>query len=98
MKKIYIAIAVVLFAAASVAAVLAVRSHNRMDDFFRANLDALTMDEGTPVKTCYIDSDDFEDDYTMAVFCDTRTSSSMIYPCQSERWGRKGVKSSMCTK
>ena len=45
MKKIYIAIAAILFAAASVATVLAVRSHNRMDDFFRANVDALVNSE-----------------------------------------------------
>ena len=45
MKKIYIAIAAVLFAAASVATVFAVRSHNRMDDFFRANVDALSRYE-----------------------------------------------------
>ena len=42
MKKICIAIAAVLFVAASVATVFAVRSHNRMGDFFRANVDALT--------------------------------------------------------
>ena len=45
MKKSYIAIAAVLFAAASVATVFAVRSHNRMDDFFRANVDALSNTE-----------------------------------------------------
>ena len=42
MKKVYIAIAAVLLAAASVATVFVVRSHNRMDDFFRANVNALT--------------------------------------------------------
>ena len=45
MKKVYIAIAAILFAAAGVATVLAVRSHNRMDDFFRANVDALSNTE-----------------------------------------------------
>ena len=52
MKKIYIAIAVVLFAAAGVATVLAVRSHNRMDDFFRSNVDALTDQENAVSIPC----------------------------------------------
>ena len=42
MKKIYIAIAAMLFVAAFIATFLSIRSHNRMDDFFRANVDALT--------------------------------------------------------
>lgn len=45
MKKVYIVIAVVLFAAASVATVLAIRSNNRKADFFNANVEALTKDE-----------------------------------------------------
>ena len=98
MKKGHIALAVILLLVASVTAILSVRSHNSMDDFFKANVEALTMDEGTPVNTCYIDSDDFADDYTTAVFCDSRTSSTMIYPCLDRRWGRKGVNSSVCTK
>ena len=97
MKKIYAFIAtVIVLAAVSVAVII---NAGNSDSFFEANVEALANDEeGTPVKPCYIDSDDFDDDYTMAVFCNTNTSSSMIYPCQAERWGRKGVKSSLCTR
>ena len=52
MKKIYIAIAAVLLAAASVATAFAVCSHNRMDDFFRANVDALTDQENAVSIPC----------------------------------------------
>ena len=89
MKKIYALIAAaIVLAAVSVAVIV---NAGKPDSFLEANVEALADDEeGTPVKTCYIDSDNFDDDYTMAVFCNTNTSSSMIYPCQSERWGAQG--------
>lgn len=45
MKKIYIVLAAILLVAAPVTVVLSARSHNAMDDFFRANLDALSQTE-----------------------------------------------------
>ena len=67
MKKIYIAIAVVLLAVAGVATVLAVRSHNRMDDFFRANVEALTNMEDAVQIGC--------DHYSVTIICKTTCSN-----------------------
>ena len=96
MKKIYIAIAVVLFAAAGVATVLAVRSHNRMDDFFRANVEALMQTEKVDVKICYISTG--EGAWECCLLCDKRTSTSTLYSCpQSESYGYKSA-TSYCLK
>ena len=93
MKKIYIAIAAVLFTTASVATVLAVRSHNRMDDFFRANVDALTGMEAYPVKVCFHEvkfgADDA--DWLYREFCNDKTSESTKYTCVGEKWGYVGT-------
>lgn len=60
------------------------------------NVEALSQDEGTPVKTCYTKGLGINDSY--AVFCDDRTTVEMIYPCPIyESFGVKGAESK-CTK
>ena len=72
MKKIYIAIAAILFAAASVATVLAVRSHNRMDDFFKANVDALVNSEDMHPEN-YVDCRHVKDyNYSLLLYIEVR--------------------------
>lgn len=69
---------------------------NSMDALFKANVEALADNEGTPVTTCFIDG--ISGEWVSAKFCDKETSTSMLYPCPtSEFWGHKSA-SSYCTK
>ena len=63
------------------------------DLFIAANVEALSQDEGLPVKTCYIDG--WSGEYKYGLFCNTSTSSSMIYPCSTakEQYGRTSAES-----
>lgn len=96
MKKVYIALAAILLLAASVTAVLSFRSYNRIDEFFRANLDALSQTEKVDVKICYISTG--EGPWEVCLLCDSKTSTSTLYSCpQGESYGYKSS-TSYCLK
>ena len=59
-------------------------------------LEALMNGEGTPVSTCFIDGASGIG-YTHGLFCDSQTTTDMIYTCGSESYGRPAG-TSMCTK
>ena len=67
-------------------------------DLMLANIEALADEEteGTPVADCYIRSPFSNNTPKWGVYCDDRTSSSMIYPCGTFGYGTPGEKS-MCT-
>ena len=62
-----------------------------------ANIEALAEDEGTPVGDCYL-SASFNGEPGWYVFCDDRTSNSMIYPCASQRTFGNASVTTKCTK
>ena len=80
-KIILFAAGVVLLAATVTTFVCTNRSNDPMDDLFKANVEALASYEGLPVRTCYIEN--WTGEYGYALFCDTATSESMIYPCSN---------------
>ncbi len=67
------------------------KSEAGLSDLALANVEALANGEngGTPVRTCYTGTI-YEDagSPTSIQPCDSRTSSSMIYPCPPEKRGR----------
>ena len=93
------AIATLVVSAATVVAVKAYQYYS-MPPLMRANLEALTQNEG-PIKTkdCYIEPDE-GGDIKLLLFCDSETEKNgngLIYPCIAfERYGRAGGKLSKC--
>lgn len=62
-----------------------------------ANIEALSQTEGTAVGDCYISSP-FNGEAGWYVFCDDKTTNSMIYPRASQKtYGHASV-TSKCTK
>ncbi len=94
-KRMFLAAGAVLVAAAVSAFVYVKNENNSMNELFNANVEALANNEGTPVKICYVER--VEGPSEWAIFCNRATSSSMLYPCNSETYGCKGVVSH-CTK
>ena len=71
-----------------------------LSDLQYENIEALTDGEsgsGTPVDNCYLSDGDI-DSMGWYKFCDSKTSSSMIYPCPSSTSFGPGKSKTMCTK
>ena len=83
--------ALVLLATAGFGVQESMKSNVELSDLALANVEALANGEngGTPVRTCYTGTI-YEDagSPTSIQPCDSRTSSSMIYPCPPEKRGR----------
>ena len=92
-KSLLIAAGAALAAIAVSVFVYVNNGKNEMDDLFYANVEALARDEGTPVKTCY--TQNWAGERGSYIFCNDKTSASIIYPCENETWGVKGI-ASMC--
>lgn len=57
-----------------------------LTDLALENVEALAQDEGTKAGYCYVNGGGNE--FVHKVFCDSKTSNNMIYPCPAESWGR----------
>ncbi len=83
--------ALALLATAGFGVHKSMKSNVGLSDLALANVEALANGEngGTPVRTCYTGTI-YEDagSPTSIQPCDSRTSSSMIYPCPPEKRGR----------
>lgn len=99
MKKVHITFVAILLVVASVTTILSVRSHNSMDDFFRANVEALTGTEAYPGKVCYNEVlfGGNQTNWAYQEFCDSKTTETTKYTCAGERWGFVGTKD-FCVK
>ncbi len=95
MKKVIIAASAAIILAAGAAASWTA-FHGSEDEFFNENLEALMDGEGTPVSQCFIDGAPGMG-YTHALFCDSQTTTEMIYVCGTMSYGRPAG-TSMCTK
>ena len=95
MEKAIIVASAAIILAAGAATCWTVFGGNE-DEFFNENLEALMNGEGTPVSTCFIDGASGIG-YTHGLFCDSQTTTDMIYTCGSESYGRPAG-TSMCTK
>lgn len=70
---------------------------SRIADIAFTQIEALASDEsGTNVGTCYTDHYSWES--TQHRHCDSRTSSSTIYPCPSAWCSGAGMNAANCTK
>lgn len=81
-KSILIAASLISILGVSLAANNFNSNNREFSELELANIEALTDDEGTPVKPCYRYSNISGDDYGWHNdFCNQKTSKDMIYPC-----------------
>ena len=82
MRKIKILVASLLFCAMSYAGYMGYErvTMSEAERFMQANVEALTLNEGTPSHSCARRSGP-NGKLEQRMFCDSRTSATMIYPC-----------------